>query len=178
MNKKLKTVQIVVIILAIVFGTLLHFTYEWSGENRIVGLFSATNESVWEHLKLVFYPMLILAIVEYFVVKKEANNYIEAKSLEIFLAIAFIIVFYYTYTGIIGKTFFIIDILTFIISIILGEWVSYKLMIRKSESTTLSKILSSAIIFYFLISFILFTYNPPNINLFKDPTQIMNRLYM
>ena len=178
MNKKLKTVQIVVIILAIVFGTLLHFTYEWSGENRIVGLFSATNESVWEHLKLVFYPMLILAIVEYFVVKKEANNYIEAKSLGIFLAIAFIIVFYYTYTGIIGKTFFIIDILTFIISIILGEWVSYKLMIRKSESTTLSKILSSAIIFYFLISFILFTYNPANINLFKDPTQIMNRLYM
>ena len=178
MNKKLKTVQIVVIILAIVFGTLLHFTYEWSGENRIVGLFSATNESVWEHLKLVFYPMLILAIVEYFVVKKEANNYIEAKSLGIFLAIAFIIVFYYTYTGIIGKTFFIIDILTFIRSIILGEWVSYKLMIRKSESTTLSKILSSAIIFYFLISFILFTYNPPNINLFKDPTQIMNRLYM
>lgn len=178
MNKKLKTVQIVVIILAIVFGTLLHFTYEWSGENRIVGLFSATNESVWEHLKLVFYPMLILAIVEYFVVKKEANNYIEAKSLGIFLAIAFIIVFYYTYTGIIGKTFFIIDILTFIISIILGEWVSYKLMIRKTESTTLSKILSSAIIFYFLISFILFTYNPPNINLFKDPTQIMNRLYM
>ena len=154
MNKKLKTVQIVVIILAIVFGTLLHFTYEWSGENRIVGLFSATNESVWEHLKLVFYPMLILAIVEYFVVKKEANNYIEAKSLGIFLAKAFIIVFYYTYTGIIGKTFFIIDILTFIISIILGEWVSYKLMIRKSESTTLSKILSSAIIFYFLISFI------------------------
>ena len=178
MNKKLKTVQIVVIILAIVFGTLLHFTYEWSGENRIVGLFSATNESVWEHLKLVFYPMLILAIVEYFVVKKEANNYIEAKSLGIFLAIAFIIVFYYTYTGIIGKTFFIIDILTFIISIIFGEWVSYKLMIRKSESTTLSKILSSAIIFYFLISFILFTYNPPNINLFKDPTQIMNRLYI
>lgn len=178
MNKKLKTVQIVVIILAIVFGTLLHFTYEWSGENRIVGLFSATNESVWEHLKLVFYPMLILAIVEYFVVKKEANNYIEAKSLGIFLAIAFIIVFYYTYTGIIGKNFFIIDILTFIISIILGEWVSYKLMIRKSESTTLSKILSLAIIFYFLISFILFTYNPPNINLFKDPTQIMNRLYM
>lgn len=178
MNKKLKTVQIVVIILAIVFGTLLHFTYEWSGENRIVGLFSATNESVWEHLKLVFYPMLILAIVEYFVVKKEANNYIEAKSLGIFLAIAFIIVFYYTYTGIIGKNFFIIDILTFIISIILGEWVSYKLMIRKSESITLSKILSLAIIFYFLISFILFTYNPPNINLFKDPTQIMNRLYM
>ena len=176
MNKKLKTVQIVVIILAIVFGTLLHFTYEWSGENRIVGLFSATNESVWEHLKLVFYPMLILAIVEYFVVKKEANNYIEAKSLGIFLAIAFIIVFYYTYTGIIGKNFFIIDILTFIISIILGEWVSYKLMIRKSESTTLSKILSLAIIFYFLISFILFTYNPPNINLFTDPTQIMNRI--
>ena len=73
MNKKLKTVQIVVIILAIVFGTLLHFTYEWSGENRIVGLFSATNESVWEHLKLVFYPMLILGLIEYYFVKNIAN---------------------------------------------------------------------------------------------------------
>ena len=41
-----------------VLGVLLHFTYEWSGNNPIVGLFSATNESTWEHLKLLFFPML------------------------------------------------------------------------------------------------------------------------
>ena len=34
-----------------VLGVLLHFTYEWSGDNAVVGLFSAVNESTWEHLK-------------------------------------------------------------------------------------------------------------------------------
>lgn len=28
-----------------VLGVLLHFTYEWSGDNPIVALFSAVNES-------------------------------------------------------------------------------------------------------------------------------------
>jgi hypothetical protein len=35
-------------------GTALHFTYELSGRNIMVAPFSAVNESVWEHLKLVF----------------------------------------------------------------------------------------------------------------------------
>lgn len=37
-----------------VLGVLLHFTYEWAGDNAVVGLFSAVNESTWEHLKLLF----------------------------------------------------------------------------------------------------------------------------
>ena len=170
MNKKLKTVQIVVIILAIVFGTLLHFTYEWSGENRIVGLFSATNESVWEHLKLVFYPMLILGLIEYYFVKNIANNYIEAKAIGIFTAISFIVISFFTYTGIIGTNFFIIDILIFIISIILGEWTSYKLMKRKNESTIQTKILAGGILIFLLSCFIIFTYVTPQVNLFRDFT--------
>ena len=170
MNKKLKIVQIVVIILAIVFGTLLHFTYEWSGENRIVGLFSATNESVWEHLKLVFYPMLILGLIEYYFVKNIANNYIEAKAIGIFTAISFIVISFFTYTGIIGTNFFIIDILIFIISIILGEWTSYKLMKRKNESTIQTKILAGGILIFLLSCFVIFTYVTPQVNLFRDFT--------
>ena len=49
-----------------VLGVLLHFTYEWSGDNPIVALFSAVNESTWEHLKLLFFPMLLLTIIELF----------------------------------------------------------------------------------------------------------------
>ena len=47
-----------------VLGVLLHFTYEWSGDNAVVGLFSAVNESTWEHLKLLFFPFLLLTIDE------------------------------------------------------------------------------------------------------------------
>ena len=86
-NKKILNYQIITIIISIILGTLLHFTYEWTGENKIIGIFSATNESVWEHLKLTFFPMLIFAIIGYFYLRKEANNYIEAKSIGIFTSI-------------------------------------------------------------------------------------------
>ena len=167
---KLKNTQVIVILFSLILGTLLHFTYEWSGNNLFVGSFSAVNESIWEHLKLVFYPMLIAMIIEYFFVKKDVNNYIEAKTIGIFTAIFFIIVSFYTYSGIIGTSVIVIDILIFIISIILGEYVAYRLMKRKDESTVLTTSLSIIILLFLLLCFIIFTYAPPEVNLFRDIT--------
>ena len=167
---KLIKSQLVVILFSIILGTLLHFTYEWSGNNLFVGSFSAVNESIWEHLKLVFYPMLIAMIIEYFFVKKDVNNYIEAKTIGIFTAIFFIIASFYTYSGIIGTSIITIDILIFIISIILGEYVAYRLMKRKDETTVLTTSLSIIILLFLLLCFIIFTYIPPEVNLFRDIT--------
>lgn len=169
-TSKLIKIELIVTILELILGTLLHFIYEWSGNNVIIASFSAVNESVWEHLKLVFYPMLILGLIEYYFVKNIANNYIEAKAIGIFTAISFIVISFFTYTGIIGTNFFIIDILIFIISIILGEWTSYKLMKRKNESTIQTKILASGILIFLLSCFIIFTYVTPQVNLFRDFT--------
>ena len=46
MYKNFKKYIISGIIFTIVFGSLLHFFYDWSGKNAIVGLFSPINESV------------------------------------------------------------------------------------------------------------------------------------
>lgn len=169
-TSKLLKIEIIVTIVCLFLGTLLHFTYQWSGENGFIASFSAVNESVWEHLKLVFYPMFLMAIIEYFFVKKISNNYIEAKTIGIFSAISFIVVSFFTYTGIIGTNFLLIDILIFMISIILGEAISYKLMKRKNESTIQSKILASIITIFLLICFIVCTYYTPKVNLFRDFT--------
>ena len=160
--------QIIVIFFSLILGTLLHFTYEWSGRNLFVASFSAVNESVWEHLKLAFFPMIIAAIIEYFFVKDEVNNYVEAKTIGIFTAISFIVVLFFTYSGIIGTSIIVIDILIFIASIILGEYVAYKLMKREAESTYITEILSIIILVFLLICFIVFTYLPPEVNLFRD----------
>ena len=169
-SNKLIKVELIVILFCLILGTLLHFTYEWSGENLFIGSFSAVNESVWEHLKLVFYPMLIAAIVEYFFVKDVSNNYVEAKTIGIFTAICFIIVSFFTYSGIIGTSIIVIDILIFIISIILGEYVAYRLMKRENESTVTTESLSIIILVFLLLCFIIFTYLPPEVNLFRDVT--------
>ncbi len=167
--EKLAKAQIIVTIISIILGTLLHFLYEWTGENIIIASFSAVNESVWEHLKLVFFPMLMAGIIEYFFVNKIANNYIEAKCIGIFSAICFVVVTFFTYTGIVGTNFFILDILIFIISIIIGEYIAYKLMKRKNESNQKTRLLSIIILGFLLICFVVCTYLTPRVNLFRDP---------
>ena len=138
---KLQKIEIGICIICIILGTILHFTFAWSNENLFVASFSAVNESVWEHLKLAFIPMFLAAIVQYFFVKNDVNNYIEAKTIGIFASISFITVFFFTYTGILGTSFILVDILTFIASIIIGEIIAYKLMIREDESSKQTKIL-------------------------------------
>jgi hypothetical protein len=71
------------IIFIVILGSLLHFTFELSGHQPLVGMFSAVNESVWEHLKLGFWPALAYAIVEYRCLKKLTNNFLFAKTVGI-----------------------------------------------------------------------------------------------
>ena len=54
-----------------IFGALSHFFYEWSGENKIVGIFFPVNESTWEHLKLAIFPTIVYFAAGVFFVKNE-----------------------------------------------------------------------------------------------------------
>ena len=47
---------------AILAGCALHFLYEWL-PSAITALFSPVNESLWEHVKLVFWPLLGAALL-------------------------------------------------------------------------------------------------------------------
>ena len=49
-------------IAAVLAGCVLHFLYEWQ-PNAVTALFSPINESIWEHIKLVFWPYLGAALV-------------------------------------------------------------------------------------------------------------------
>ena len=68
-----KTILLSYIIFTIM-GSLLHFTYKKSGNNFFVGLFTPINESVFEHLKLVIFPIIIFSIFFYFFTEKRFNN--------------------------------------------------------------------------------------------------------
>lgn len=158
--------QIFFTIFEIILGTILHFTYTWSKNNSLVGLFSAVNESTWEHLKLLFFPMLISTIVGYFTFQDTFPNFLCSKTIGIITAMLFTVIFFYTYTGIIGTNYAFANILTFILSVIIGEYVAYILTIN---NFTFNKIFCISILIILTIFFFIFTFNPPKINLFKDP---------
>lgn len=54
-----------------ILGTLFHFVYDWSGQMWFVGLFVPVNESTWEHMKLLFVPMLIYIMLGNLYIKRQ-----------------------------------------------------------------------------------------------------------
>ena len=162
---KLKTFEIISTIFIIVSGILLHFLYDWSNNNTVVGIFSAINESTWEHLKILFFPMLITIIIGSYYYK-DVDNYLCSKTKGLILSLLFIVISFYTYTGIIGTNFASINILIFILAVIIGEIYTYK---KINNDSSCSSIKSLIILIFLILSFIVFTFRPPHIGLFKAP---------
>ncbi len=157
-------------VFTMITGTLLHFAYEWFG-GTFWSIIGAVNESTWEHLKLLFFPMVIFGVVEYLTYGKEYSNFIPVRILSILIGMASIVIIFYTYTGILGYNIAFIDIATFFVGVILAYWISYRLLITESPSltSTATRTLFLAILVLLLIAFITWTFSPPKIALFLDP---------
>ncbi len=167
MDKKLIKIEIINTIIVLITGIFLHFSYNLSNQNIFVGTFSAINESTWEHLKLIFFPMLITSIISYFYLKRDYNNYLWIKTKSIIIAMLFIVIFFYTVSGIIGKNIAFLNISSFFIAIFLSEYYTFK-KINKNYYKN-NTILASIILVLLFLSFIIFTFFTPRIGLFKDP---------
>lgn len=152
----------------IILGFLLHFTYEGSGDNMVVGVFSAVNESVWEHLKLAFWPTLLYALIEYFPLRRVAHNFVFAKTAAVYVMVGAIPAIFYTYTQFTGEDILAIDIASFVIAVVVGQLVSYTFLIRREFAGKLSW---GALFFLVLLAavFVVFTFTPPQASPFQNP---------
>ena len=166
---KLKNTLIAGFIFTVVLGTLLHFTYEWSGGNAIVGVFSAVNESVLEHLKLLVVPMLLFGIIEYFIYGKNKDNFVPVRLLSILLGMLLIVTVFYTYSGILGKHVPVIDILLFVVATFISYRYSYKMLQTDKYDSKLAGALAVLGVVLLALCIIVFTFAPPHIGLFQDP---------
>ena len=148
-------------------GTILHFLYDWTGGNALVSPFSGVNESTWEHMKLLFWPMLLYALFQR-LFSKPAENYWCIKLAEILLGLTLIPVLYYTYNGAFGKSPDWLNIAIFYITALLVFLFDRWAFRNHRHSCKYPRLCFWAIC---LIGglFILFTYTPPKIPLFQDP---------
>jgi hypothetical protein len=160
--------EIAGIIFIVVLGTVLHFVFEWSGRAIPVAPIAAVNESVWEHLKLGFWPALVYAAWEYSRFGKSAKNFSLAKTLGIYLIPITIVVLFYSYTAILGHDLLIADILIFVVAVIIGQLVSYKLLMVSPLPEKINRFAPIALAVLGIL-FVLFTFYPPHLPLFRDP---------
>lgn len=164
--------EIIGFIFVSVLGTLFHFAYDFFNQNFIVGIFAATNESTFEHLKLLLYPYLIYSVIEFFKLQKNSfayiDNFVCAKTLGLISGLISIVVLFYTYTGVLGYNIDFINIAIFFISVFLSFYISYK-SIYKLQKKDNDCQLCLLIVGIIVILFIIFTFKPLDIGLFKEP---------
>lgn len=163
---KLKRYEWIGIIFTIVIGTVLHFVYDWSGNNQFVALFSPINESTWEHLKLLFFPYIIYSIIEFILIGEEYKNFITAKTLGLLSGLAAIPIIFYLYTAILSDNYLILDILTFIIGVLISYAVSSFILKNQAIEWNGSTFI---VMIFLIIMFFIFTFHPPTLFLFEDP---------
>ena len=148
-------------------GTILHFLYDWLGEAAWIAPFSGVNESTWEHMKLLFWPMFIYAVVQSFFLG-DIEGFWCVKLRGILLGLALIPTLFYTYNGAVGKSpdwlniaiFFICAAAAYIFETRLFN--SQKVRCHAPKAAFITLCVIAAL-------FVIFTFFTPTLGIFRDP---------
>lgn len=152
-----------------IVGAISHYVYNFSGQNRLVGLVFPINESTYEHMKLMYFPMI--GLIMYMTIKWN-DEFMAIESIMIIgaLAATWTIPFlFYTYKGILGREISWINVGTYYLSeIIAGLLIIF--LTKYMGKKNFSKILPILIGLYVVqgLMFIWFTYHPLDIGIFNE----------
>ncbi len=167
MKKSLSLWQLGGVTFTAVLGTLFHFLYEWTGIFALAP-FCAVNESTWEHMKILFFPMLIFACIQSGFFKNEYANFWWIKLLGITLGTMLIPILFYTLDGAFGKTPDWVNIALFFLSAICAyfvEWIAF----HKQGKVCGASFIAFIILLLIAAAFVFFTFAPPKFPIFQDP---------
>ncbi len=167
MKLTLKNTRIISILGIFLISFLSHFAYEIF-PSTLLSFFFPVNESIWEHMKILFTSSLLYGIFDYIILKKnniKFNNYPFNLWFSSLIIIPIYLAIYLTLYNIIGEKLIISIILLFIIYVI-KEIISYNIL--KAPNIKISNLLAVPIIIITYIIFIYLTYKPPHNYIFYD----------
>ncbi len=150
-----------------VFGSLLHFVYDWTGKCIAVAPFSAVNESIWEHMKLLFYPMFVFGLIGYRLSGEDFGTFWWSAFSGTVAGLLLIPILYYSYTGAFGKNSEWFNIAIFFIAAGIGYYVQIKLL--GNEYSFSMGMAGFVIMCVIAVMFIVMTFVQPQLPIFKDP---------
>lgn len=161
-------------------GVLIHFGFDLLGGLKWIAPFVPVNESVWEHLKLTFISyVLILTPIEYFLYGKSTRMFIMGRLIGALVGISFVVMEFYTIKGAFGEPLPFVNIIIYCIATLLSYLVPLYIFLKaKRDCSQMAKVLSIVALAGIFIFFLIFTYYPPKLPLFLDPTGAGYGYYM
>lgn len=168
-DRKWRTWEIAGLLFTIAAGNLLHFVYDWSGKNDIVAAFAATNESTWEHMKLLAVPWIIWSFIEWLALRRRKSPVPAARGAGLLVGMTAIPMLFYTYQGIVGRNLPPVNIIIFQAAVLLAFWVSWHIQDKRKWSGKPWQWLGGLLLLAAGVLFVLWTYRPPRLAVFIDP---------
>ncbi len=172
MKKIFKTAQsfmIKSVLLLFIAGSLFHFLYDISGQNSLVGLFTPVNESVWEHMKMVLLPTILLWSLYYLINGKkqhiDKNRWFTGALVALLVSLLTIPMLYYFYTQAFGVELLWVDIGILFVANLLGQLLGVHVY-RYAKGLPWG--ISVGILVTIVLLFMVFTVSPPHLPIFMD----------
>lgn len=170
MNNRCKTIFpfFISFVVSTCIGVLSHFLFALLNNSIIISWLVPINESIFEHLKLLFYPFLLVSLVELHIKKKSIKNYFPYRLFSITLAIIILPILYYGIKACVGNVGFI-NILLYFLCMGLAYYLSYKAEKKQLVPTISMRFIAIAMTILLIFLFTIMTYFPPELELFRDP---------
>ena len=149
-------------------GTLLHFLYDWTGGSLLAAPVSGVNESTWEHMKLLYVPLLAFALVQRRTFR-DVPSFWCVKLRGTVTGLVLIPVLFYTLNGAFGKTPDAVNISIFFVAAAVTFLLETRLL-RRGTPCRFPRLAVAALVLIGVLFFV-FTFWPPNLPLFIDPTK-------
>ena len=160
--------EIAGLLVTLAAGNTLHFVYDWSGGSTIAAVFAAVNESTWEHMKLLAVPWLLWTVLQAAVLRNV--SVLPGRALGLLTGLAAIPLLFYGYTGALGVESMIVDIAIFQVAVLLGFLVSWLIQSHRKLTGRFWQILAALVLLGVAAVFVWWTFQPPRLPVFIDPT--------
>lgn len=141
------------------------------GRFGVSGKFAAllpVNGSIWERLKLIFWPMLIFSAVEYFDYGMYFENFAAAKAASICIAAVWSVALSFIYDALWQKRSYAANACIFVLASATGWTANYLLIKNYCLYTLFDKTIGTILVLSLMICFMLFSFAPPKKKLFIE----------
>lgn len=154
-------------ILIAIIGTLFHFMYKWTGENVYLAFLWPVNESIFEHLKMFFFPVMLVSLIQLIFVKEDKGLFLSSRLYGALYAIIGCIAFYYVYKINVPEVKEVVFILSYYVFLFLGLFMSYNIYRYMKTMPEYLQWVAFSIAVLLVVTFICFTYKPLDTEFFK-----------
>jgi hypothetical protein len=153
----------------IISAIFLYFFYETSNQSRILAILSPVNRSQWENLKAVLWPAILFSFLEFLGYGFRNRNFFISKAVSFYAIPVLMASLSYANTYFLDRQALLTDMAVLVLSVLVGQVISYRVMIKSNESSANARLLSFILILLIVLVFTVFTFYPLKLPYFIDP---------